>query len=314
MVFFLPLLRYRGEVSSVSSLGQVKSRGSGCRWRKSQTGRKAWPRSTTGSWPSASQAHCPGAWHNVPASSRQDRQPGNDISLSRAGPVSLRRISKTAWSTAHCVHGSRVPPPPGPTDQRSECVTLATRRNIPSKASGISRSPNPSVMPTSTRTHGLGSRPRQPASRHRTRLRCSASRNRAQANRNPTHRRMVRPTVRKDLVRGRTSASGRWPAFACGKPPSGPNRLWRVVAHPPQVRLSPRGPSGTSGRLFAFDADRVSGLAVHGVVAHPQCRLVHPQRHDERDHLEDDEGDDDVVDDDEQRTVDLQQKLVPRLP
>ena len=67
------------------------------------------------------------------------------------------------------------------------------------------------------------------------------------------------------------------------------------------------------GGLFALGTDRVGGLAVDRVVAHFQGRLIHAQRHDERDDLEDDEGGDDVVDDDERRALGLQQKL-RRLP
>src|SRR5580704_15805251 len=51
--------------------------------------------------------------------------------------------------------------------------------------------------------------------------------------------------------------------------------------------------------LVAFRPDRVSGFAVDRVVSHFQGRLIHSQRHDERDDLEDDVSRDRVEDDDE---------------
>src|SRR5271170_2103618 len=74
----------------------------------------------------------------------------------------------------------------------------------------------------------------------------------------------------------------------------------------------PHGERGWRARraLFAFGADGVGGFAVDGVVADFQGSVIHPQRHDERDDLEDDVGRDRVEDDDEQRAVDLQHELV----
>src|SRR6202022_1855380 len=70
---------------------------------------------------------------------------------------------------------------------------------------------------------------------------------------------------------------------------------------------NPRGPESTrgfqvvrkggEGRLFALDTNRIGCLAVNGVVTHLQGCLVYAQRHDERDHLEDDARHDTVVDD-----------------
>jgi hypothetical protein len=96
------------------------------------------------------------------------------------------------------------------------------------------------------------------------------------------------PTARKeapglDQPRGRASAGAR-------SRPADP----KVVAK--------AGPS----RLFAFRTDRVGGLAVSRVVTHLQGGIVHPQRHDERDDLEDDEGCDHIVHDDERRSLHLQ--------
>ena len=59
--------------------------------------------------------------------------------------------------------------------------------------------------------------------------------------------------------------------------------------------------------------DRIGGLAVNRVIADRQLRLAHAQRHEDRDHLEDDERGDGVVDDDERRALELQQKLVSRV-
>jgi hypothetical protein len=62
-------------------------------------------------------------------------------------------------------------------------------------------------------------------------------------------------------------------------------------------------------RLLALHSDCIGGFAVNGVVANFQRRVVHAQRYDERDHLEDDVGCDHVIDDNEGRAVDLQQQL-----
>src|ERR1043166_938197 len=62
--------------------------------------------------------------------------------------------------------------------------------------------------------------------------------------------------------------------------------------------------------LFAFGSDGVGGFAVHRVVADLERGVIHAQRHDEPDHLEDDEGHDGVEHDDEQRAVELHQELM----
>jgi hypothetical protein len=63
-------------------------------------------------------------------------------------------------------------------------------------------------------------------------------------------------------------------------------------------------------RLFALGSDRVSRFTVDRVVTHLRRRLIRPQRHDEGDHLEDDEGRDHVVDDDERCAFSLQHELL----
>src|ERR1700736_1331971 len=73
--------------------------------------------------------------------------------------------------------------------------------------------------------------------------------------------------------------------------------------------------SVTNRRLFGGfpHRDRVGGLAVNRVVADRQLRFTHPQRHEDRDHLEDNECGDGVVDDDERRALELEQELVSRV-
>src|SRR5208337_5284816 len=74
--------------------------------------------------------------------------------------------------------------------------------------------------------------------------------------------------------------------------------------------FSCKGGEKGSRRLLAFNPDRIGGLAVNRVVSDLQGGLVHAQRHDERDDLEDDVSRDRVEDDDERRAVELEQKLV----
>ena len=82
-----------------------------------------------------------------------------------------------------------------------------------------------------------------------------------------------------------------WGAYS-NYPPS-PEHLTEL----PTIRRAPHG-------------DRIGGLAVNRIIADRQLRLIHAQRHEDRDHLENDKRGDGVVDDDERRALELQQKLV----
>ena len=66
-------------------------------------------------------------------------------------------------------------------------------------------------------------------------------------------------------------------------------------------------PLSNAGGLLAFGADRICGLAVNGVIAHPARSSMRSGRR--SNHLENDERGDGVVDDDERRALELRQKL-----
>src|SRR5271156_6882814 len=85
------------------------------------------------------------------------------------------------------------------------------------------------------------------------------------------------------------------------------------TATPPHPML--RAISTETTALFGGlpHGDGIGVLAVNRVIPDHELRLVHAQRHEDRDHLENDKRGDDVVDDDERRAFELQQKLVSRV-
>ncbi len=101
---------------------------------------------------------------------------------------------------------------------------------------------------------------------------------------------------------------------AAARASGGCGGLIRIRFRKPPERRMP-GRFSTNGRrlLGGFaHGDRIRGLAVHRVIADHQLRLVHAQRHEDRDHLEDDKGGDGVVDDDERRAAELEHQLSSR--